>query len=234
MTTIRLCLGVIALSGCGLISSDVTSFDLDLPSKTFSVDASGWQVNQQAADLYLGTTCDPAQSMPNICTSAVANACPMNCTGSCDANAHKCDLGLQVAVHQSIDLLSEKPELKTINDQPVIHVTVNSLKYQVTANTLNTMTPEMKVYVAPMSVMDPNDASAKQIGTIAAVPAMTTVAEVEMVYTANGKQVLIDTMGDFHNPFNVIVGAQLELKSGQMVPSGKLDANVHIRATASP
>jgi hypothetical protein len=226
--------GALALSGCGLISSDVTNFDLDLPSKTFSVDASGWQVNQSAADLYLGTTCDPAQSMPNICTSAVANACPMNCTGSCDMTAHKCDLGLQVAVHQAIDLLSEKPELKTINDQPIIHVTIDSLTYQVTANTLNTSTPEMKVYVAPMSVMDPNDPLAKQIGTIAPVPAMMTVAETPMVYTATGQQTLIDTMGDFKNPFNVIVGAQLDLRSGQMVPAGKLDANVHIKAHAAP
>jgi hypothetical protein len=234
MTNVRLFVGALALSGCGLISSDVTNFDLDLPSKTFSVDASGWQVNQTAADLYLGTTCDPAQSMPNICTSAVANACPMNCTGSCDTAAHKCDLGLQVAVHQAVDLLSEKPELKTINDQPIIHVTIDSLTYQVTANTLNTSTPEMKVYVAPMSVMDPNDPLAKQIGTIAAVPAMMIVAETPMVYTATGQQTLVDTMGDFKNPFNVIVGAQLDLRSGQMVPSGKLDANVHIKAHAAP
>ena len=234
MTNVRLFVGALALSGCGLISSDVTNFDLDLPSKTFSVDASGWQVNQTAADAFLGTTCDPAQSMPNICTSAVAAACPMNCTGTCDATAHKCDLGLQVAVHQAVDLLSEKPELKTINDQPIIHVTIDSLTYQVTANTLNTATPEMKVYVAPMSVMDPNDPLAKQIGTIAAIPAMMTVAETAMVYTPTGKQTLVDTMGDFKNPFNVIVGTQLDLHMGQMVPSGKLDANVHIKAHAAP
>ena len=81
---------------------------------------------------------------------------------------------------------------------------------------------------------DPNDPMVKQIGTIAMVPAMTTVPETAMVYTDTGKQTLIDTMGDFKNPFNVIVGAQLDLRSGQMVPSGKLDANVHIKAHAAP
>jgi hypothetical protein len=137
-------------------------------------------------------------------------------------------------VHQSIDLLSEKPELKTINDQPLIHVTIESLTYSVPANTLNVATPVMKVYVAPMSVMDPGDPLAKQIGTIEAVPAMTTIQSKDMVYTENGKQTLIDTMGDFKNPFNVIVGATLMIQSGQPVPNGKLDALVHIKAHAAP
>ena len=34
------------LSGCGLIDSDVTNFDLTLLDKQFSVDAAGWQVDQ--------------------------------------------------------------------------------------------------------------------------------------------------------------------------------------------
>ena len=69
---------------------------------------------------------------------------------------------------------------------------------------------------------------------VCTVPAMTTVMETPMVYTATGQQTLVDTMGDFKNPFNVIVGSQLDLRSGQKVPSGKLDANVHIKAHAAP
>jgi len=231
MNTIHACLGALALSGCGLISSDITNFDLDLPSKTFSVDTSGWQVNQMAADLYLGTSC---ASSPTVCSSAATNACPMNCTGTCDTTTMKCDLGLQVAIHQTIDLQSEKPELKTINDQPIIHVTIDSLTYAVSANTLNVATPAMKVYVAPMSVMDPNDPMAQQIGTIDPVPAMAIVASKDMTYTPNGKQILMDTMGDFKNPFNVIVGSSLVLQMGDPVPTGKLDASVHIKAHAAP
>jgi len=44
-------------SGCGLISSDVTNFDLTLPEKSFSVDASGWQVNEQQTDTFLEMSC---------------------------------------------------------------------------------------------------------------------------------------------------------------------------------
>ncbi len=58
MILVRFALGLIALSGCGLISSNATTYDLDLPAKSFSVDASGWQVTQTAAEAYLTKTCD--------------------------------------------------------------------------------------------------------------------------------------------------------------------------------
>ena len=72
--------------------------------------------------------------------------------------------------------LSEQPELGTINDKPVIKVTVDSVIYAVSANTLTVATPEMGVYVAPINVMDPLNPMATKIGTVQAVPAGTTVA----------------------------------------------------------
>ena len=229
MTSLRMCLGAVLLSGCGLISSDVTNFDLTLPEKSFSVDASGWQVNQQAADAFLGTSC---ASSPNICSSAASNACPMNCTGECSTTTSKCVLHLNVGVYQMIDLVSEKPELKSINDEPVIKVTIDSVTYRVPQNTLNTDTPQMNVYVAPMSVMDPNDPLAKQVGTIAPVAAGATVGMADMAYTADGKQNLMDAMSTYKNPFNVIVGSDLEVQQGDPVPMGRLDAVVQIKAHA--
>jgi hypothetical protein len=229
MTSYRICIGALLLSGCGLISSDVTNFDLTLPEKSFSVDASGWQVNQQAADAFLMTSC---ASSPNICTSAASNACPMDCTGECSTTTNMCVLHLDIGVYQMIDLVTEKPELKSINDEPVIKVTIDSLTYRIPQNTLNVDTPQMNVYVAPMSVMDPNDPMAKQVGTIAAVAAGQTVGMADMAYTTGGKQNLIDVMSTYKTPFNVIVGSDLEIQQGDPVPTGKLDAVVQIRAHA--
>ncbi len=230
MTYLRLCAGALVLSaGCGLVSSDVTNFDLTLPDKNFSVDTSGWQVNQMAAQTYLRTSCtNPA---PNVCTTAASAACTTNCSGVCDAT-NKCDLQLQVAVHQGVDLLNEKPELKTINSEPVIKVTIDSVKYGVKDNTLNVATPDMGVYVAPMSITDPSDPMAKQIGTIAAIPAGMTFDPMEMSYTPDGKQALIDIMSTFKTPFNIIVGATITIKDGDMLPTGKLDAVVQVTAHA--
>jgi hypothetical protein len=222
--------GALVLSGCGLISSDVTNFDLTLKPKQFTVDASSWQVSQQAADTFLNTSCQ--MTSQNVCTSAAASACAMGCTGVCGSTS-KCELQLNVAVHQLVDLGMEQPELNTINNEPVIKVTIDSLQYEVTSNTLNVDTPPLGVFVAPMTIMDPKDPMALPVGTVDAIPAGMTVALKDMTYDPNGKQNLVMTMGSYKNPFNVIVGATLTLKAGDMVPTGKLDATVHIKAHAS-
>jgi hypothetical protein len=221
--------GVALVGGCGLISSDVTNLDLTIKPKMFSVDTASWNVNPTAANTYLSYNC---ATTPSYCSTAVSNACAMGCSGSCDTAKHTCDLGLDVSIYQMVDLLTEQPELKTINQQPVIHVTIDSVSYTVMTNSLNVPTPPLTIYVAPASVMDAKDPSAKAIGTIAAVPAMTTQASMEMEYTADGKQTLVDTMGNYMTPFNVLVGGTLEVTSGQPLPSGKLDAAVQIKAHA--
>lgn len=234
MTYLRLCI-VALVPACGLIDSDVTNFDLTLPDKAFSVDASGWQVDQMAADTFLNMSCS---SSPMICSSAATQACPMNCTGSC-GSTEMCELTLNVSAYKSIDLVMEKPELSTINDEPVIKVTIDSIQYAVPANTLNVTTPALGVYVAPITVMDPKDPMAKQIGIIEPVPAGATVATRDMTYTPDGKQTLVDTMSTYKTPFNVIVGTggqpddpKLVIKAGDMVPTGKLDAVIQIKAHA--
>jgi hypothetical protein len=235
MTYLRLCsLALAALSSsCGLIDSDVTEFDLTLPDKAFSVDASGWQVNQTAADTFLNMSC--TQGSQNVCMSAAMQACPMNCDGDC-GSTNKCELALNISAYKGIDLVAERPELNQINDKPVIKVEIESVRYAVPANTLNVATPEMGVFVAPITVMDPKDPMAKQIGIIASVPAGATVAARDMEYTADGKQILIDTMSTYKNPFNVIVGTSADnaivIAAGQMVPTGKLDAVIQIKAHA--
>jgi len=231
---VRVVVGLVigaSLASCGLISSDVTNFDLTLPDKKFTIDTGGWQVDQTAATTYLTTSCAAA---PTVCSSAVKLACPMGCTGTCNA-AKTCDLSLDVSVSQPVDLVMEKPELKSINDEPVIKVAIDSVTYEVTTNTLNVDTPEITVYVAPMTVVkvDPADPTIKAIGTIAPVPAgQTTSSPQPIMFTPTGKADLITMMNMFKTPFNVLVGSSLVVKSGQPVPMGKLDAVVHIKGHA--
>ncbi|MBA3457020.1 MAG: hypothetical protein H0T42_28285 [Deltaproteobacteria bacterium] len=218
-------------TGCGLIDSDVTSFDLTLPDKKFTIDASGWQVDQAAAMTFLNRSCP---SMPPTCAEAAMLACgPDECTGSCNASTQRCELALEVSLYQAIDLLMEKPELKSIDDQPVIKVTLESVTYEVTSNTLNVATPVMTIYVAPISVMEPTDPLAKAIGTIPAVAANTTISTpAPITFTTTGKADLINAMNTFKTPFNIIVGSTLVVQQGQPVPAGKLDAVVHIKGQA--
>jgi hypothetical protein len=218
-----------ASTGCGLISSDVADFDLTLPDKSFSIDTAGWTVDQTEADTLLSMDCSAA---PSICNTAAQMACEMGgCSGTCNAS-QRCELQLDVGLFKSVNLVEEKPELKSINDQPVIKVTIDSVDYEVVSNTLNVATPELKVYVAPISVMDPKSPDASVVGTIPPVEAGTTVPSTSIMFTAEGKAKLVSMMSTYKTPFNVIVGATLTVTEGQMVPQGKLDAVVRIKAHA--
>jgi hypothetical protein len=218
------------LAGCGLISSDVTDFDLALPDKTFTVDTRSWDVSQDEADALLSTPCAGNEG---ICAAVAQQACESNCVGSCSATTQTCELALDVSVYQVIDLIAEQPELKSIDDEPVIEVGIDSVTWEVTANTLNVPTPELTVFVAPATVMDPKDPEAIAIGTIDSVDAgVVTDAPQPLVFTANGKAQLIAAMRTFKTPFNIMVGATLELAAGQDVPDGMLVAVVHIKGRA--
>lgn len=218
------------LGGCGLISSDVTNFDLTLPDKKFTIDASGWNVDQTKANTYLGLSC---ASNATVCSSAVQQACPMGCSGTCNA-AKTCDLSLDVSLSQKVDLVAEKPELKSINDEPVIKVTIDSVTYEVTQNTLNVATPTINVYVGATSVVNPTDPAnpGTLIGTIPPIAAGQTSGPQMLMFTPTGKAELIKIMSTFKTPFNVLVGSSLLVTAGQPVPTGKLTAVVHITGHA--
>jgi hypothetical protein len=229
---VGLALGV-ALAGCGVISSDVTDFDLSLPDKSFTINIDGWQVDHAMADDYLKVDC--ASAPPTACNSAVQRACTMNCSGSCNATSHTCDLSLDVSLAQAVNLVMDKPELQSINDQPVIKVTIDSVTYEVKNNSLTVDTPEITIYIAPISVtsVKAGDPSVKAIGTIDAVAAGTTTTEPRPIkFTANGKADLVTIMSSFKTPFNVLVGSSIVVTAGQPIPMGKLDAVVHIKGHA--
>ena len=218
-----------AAAGCGLISSDVTNFDLTLPEKRFTIDMGGWQVDSNAADTYLMRSCS---SNPQLCNNAVQSVCTMNCSGACGAE-NTCELSLDISGRQPVDLVMERPELKSINDEPVIKVTIDSVTYEITFNTLNIDTPEFTVYVAPASVFATSDPQAKAIGKIEPVPAgWVTDAPHPFTFTAAGRAELVNLMSSFKTPFNVLVGSSLLLTASDPVPMGKLDAVLHIKGHA--
>jgi len=230
-----LCCSVAA--GCGLISSDVTNFDLTLPDKKFTIDAGNWKVDTAKASVLFtpegklkGVSCTSNQS---VCSSAVMAACPMGCTGTCNTTSDSCEMSLDISLSQQVDLMKEKPELESINSEPVIKVSIDSVTYDVTSNSLNVPTPEINVSVAPTSAVTATDAQAKLVGTIPSIPPGWTTSEHEMLmFTATGKTQLVDIMSHFKTPFNVWVGSALHITAGQALPMGKLEAVVHITGHA--
>ena len=222
--------GLLLAGGCGLISSDVTDFDLTLPDKSFTIDATSWQIDSTMTTAMLNMSCAAA---PSVCDTAAQQACKMGCSGTCSMTTEHCDLKLAVSLYQPVNLLMEKPDLKTVTDQTVLKVSIDNVTYEVTSNSLNVATPKMLLFIAPMSVMDPNDPMAQEIGEIDPVQAgATTSGPQPIMFTDTGKADLQAIMATFKTPFNVIFGSTLEVTSGDPVPMGKLDAVVHIVAHA--
>lgn len=218
----------VPLVGCGLVDSNITNFDLALPNKTFTIDSANWGLMN--ADQLTSQSCTTS---PDPCAAAAEQACMAGtCIAQCNATSLTCDLTLFVSLFTPVDLLAEKPELSTIQDEPVIDVTIDAITYRVTDNTLNVATPEMKVYVAPMTVTRAGDPLAREIGTVPAIAAGMTMGETSVVLSPAGKAALADFMGDFKTPFNIVVGSNLLVQQGDPVPAGRLVVSVAVKAHA--
>lgn len=212
---------------CGLVDPDITEFDLSLPSKQFTIDADRWGLMN--ADVLVSTPC---QTNPDPCAAAAEQACMQGtCDAVCDATTLTCDLTLFVSLYQGVDLYNEKPELQTIEDQPLLDVTIDAINFEVSANTLNVDTPEMVVYAAPSTVMAP-DVRALRIGTVPPVPAGTTRSLTPINFDPAGRANLASFMSDFKTPFNIIVGSELLVEDGDMIPAGALTVRVVVEAHA--
>lgn len=219
---------LVSLTGCGLIDPDITQFDLSLPEKEFTVDASQWGTSDDAQ--FPSVPCTPDD---DLCAEAMASYCdPGQCAGVCDAETSTCTATVLVALSQQINLVDEKPELKAIEDQPFIDVTIDSVEYQIVENTLNFDTPELVLYVAPLNVMNPDSPEAEVVGIIAPVPAGRQLDWTPVQLSDGGETSLRNFMGDFRSVFNVIVGARVDITGGMDMPAGRAVAHVRVDAHA--
>jgi hypothetical protein len=223
-------LGFVALAfvGCGLIDPDIADFDLSLPEKDIVVDTSQWQLTADATLPAVDCT-DSA----GICSLGITEVCGAEgvCFGSCNAD-QVCDVKVLVNLWHSFDLAKEKPELEEIEGKPLVSVSIKKIAYKVTENTMNVDSPEMTVYAAPGSVMSPGDPQAQAIGTIAVVPAGTTIEEQDVLLSEGGREILAGYMKQYSVPFNVIIGTTVDITPGDVVPTGKLTAVVLVSAVA--
>jgi hypothetical protein len=214
-------------AGCGLVDPNITEFDLTLPSKQFTIDSEQW--NLMNADQLVSQQCT---TQPDPCAAAAQQACEEGtCIAQCDGSTNTCDLTLFVSLYNMIDLQTEKPELSSIENQPVLDVTIDSINFEVSANTMNVETPEMTVYAAPATVMSP-DARAKIIGTVPAVAAGQTRSLTPIVFDPMGRDNLAAFMSDYKTPFNIIVGSELMVEMGDPIPSGAMTVRVVVEAHA--
>lgn len=217
----------LALCGCGIIDPNITRFALRLPERMFTMDTEQWQLSSSGA-VFPDVPCGQD---PTVCEAQVENLCGGDqCTAQCVAGS--CQMTVQVTLWRMVDLYEENPELKTINEQPLVDVDIESVHYEVTENTLNIDTPELTLYMAPASVMDPSDPAARAVGVIPPIAAGSAQARTDVMVSPEHTQALEDFMRDYQTPFNLIVSADITVEAGDPIPMGRITADVGVDATA--
>jgi hypothetical protein len=214
-------------AGCGLIDPNITDFDLRLPEKEITVDTGHWELADEMT--MPAVECEGAEG---ICQGGVNGICGADgiCFGACEET--HCKVLIAVALWNEFRLDEEVPELMEIERKPLASITVSRIYYAVTENTFNVPSPEFTVYLAPQTVMSPGDPQADEIGRIAPLEPGETVLERDVEVDEDGFEVLRSYIRNYTTPFNLIVGATIELRAGDPMPMGKLVAIVRVDAHA--
>ncbi len=214
-------------ASCGLIDADVTTFDLSMPERTFTVDTDQWALSAPG-----GVFPDiPCQFDANACTIAEDEYCGTDrCRVECVAQS--CELTVRVSLQSRVELYNERPELQSIDDQPLVEVSIENVHYTVTENTLNFDTPAFTLYLAPQNVMSAPASEADEVGHVPSIPRSRQQARSDVEMSPEGKDALSRYMRDYRTPFNLILSTEVTLRGGDPLPMGRISADVGVDASA--
>jgi hypothetical protein len=156
-----------------------------------------------------------------------------------------------VRLAQPIDLRSAQTPLPDQAIQVGLSaVTIEKITYWVPKNSLNVATPPVELYVASQSAKDETDPSAAHLGTVAPLPAGSTVCKdaadsddlatkaglqaCKVTLKGAGQEALSQFVKNFRQaPFQLIIKATVEVTAGQPIPGGTLGVVVRPRAVLS-
>jgi hypothetical protein len=203
---------LMAAVGCGLIDSDITSVGFDLPMRSYELNTAGLNL---PADNSVAIPCvndEGCVTQPFVCQNSV------------------CTAVVSVTQSTTMDLGREAPELGGVTGS--VDINVDRINYAVTTNTLNVDIPEIRIYLAPMGVMDPEDSDAMLFGTVPPVPAGQ-MASGQVRLEGNSGTVFKHFTRDLSMPFNFIAATTVTVASGAGVPSGRVVFSVTGRLSAS-
>jgi hypothetical protein len=198
---------LVAAAGCGLISSDVTKLTFDLPTKHYTFAAPTVATPQVPC----GALCVPMQGVQLACDNNV------------------CAAKVPFTKYNTMDLRKEVPQLMSVSNQSLADITLSSISYKVT-NTTHVALPDIKIYLAPEGVTDPNDASAQLFGTVPGVPAGMD-ASGEVVKEPGADDLFIMYGHSFGTPFNFIATTTIVIPSGTQ-PGGMVDVTIDGKVSA--
>jgi hypothetical protein len=208
----------VLLGGCGLISSDISKLTFDLPTETYTFDTAQWSNLPQGTIPPIACTssdtCCAAGSLAGIDCSTTMLTC--NASGVCEADVPE-------SAASSVNLAMQVPVLQSFPGHALSSITISSISYVVSNNSLNIDLPPMTIYLAPDGVQDPRYGDV--FGTIPAIPAGTDPSGMVML-VPNAAQVFAKYTGNISTPFTIIAAGTVAIPSGSPAPSGAITLSV--------
>lgn len=233
MKIVLACAVLLGSVGCGLLDSSITTTSFVLPAQMFSLNTAMW------GNLPAGSTqavpCGDGQAVADCCNPPAplpapdCTTTPLVCAAdSSGVNANICTAEIPESLANEINLGSAVPGLSSF---PTGNITISSVKYTISGNTLNVDLPPVTVYLAPDMVTDPKDTRAMIFGTIPAIPAGTNpTGEVQKDPSADHTFEMY--AGSLSTPFEFIAATTVVIPSGTPVPSGQVTVSVSVTLSA--
>lgn len=218
--------GIVAgpMSGCGLVSSDITTIKFNLPSRSYSFDT---------APLML-----PSGMLPSVPCSAAADCCTAaaafsySCTTqpplSCTSGA--CSISKTIEnLPQAVNLMMESG----ISNQSVVDISISEITYDVNS-TLNVELPPVGLFLAPLGVTTTTDPMAQRFGTVPAIAAGAVVTGLKATIDPAGNAAFTGYAHNLSTSFNFLSSTTVTVAGGSPFPMGKVDITVRGRLAAKP
>jgi hypothetical protein len=207
--------------GCGLISSDVTKVTYPLPTRTYSFNSATWGV---PATTTVAVPCGGSNPIQDCCNPPAPLPKPMcappTTTLACEASV--CTFKQLVSIVSAVNL-KDVQQLSTASK--LANVSLQSLDYAVTTNTLNVAVPPLTLYLAPMGVTDPNSAQAVKFGTVPSIAAMQ-MPTGSVQLEPDSDATFATFAADLSVPFGIIAATTVSVPSGSATPQGALSVDV--------
>jgi hypothetical protein len=221
------------LTACGLIDSDVARVRFALPAKTYSFNASSFNLpagGSPEVPCGAGQTvtdcCNPPQPLPMPDCAMTPLTCEPNGAGT-----PVCTAVVSVSVAQAVNFSAEVPSLAGATS--LADIRIERIDYAVPSNTLNVDVPPLSLYLAPAGVTDPNDPSAVKFGTVPLIPAMST-ASGTVTPEPNANARLAMFVSNPSVPFAFIGATTVKVPSGTATPTGAVQIVVSGELSVGP
>lgn len=225
------CTVLLGSVGCGLLDSSIANTSFVLPAQVFSLNTSMWS-NLPAGNSQ-AVPCGDGQAVTDCCNPPAPLPAP-DCTTTplvCAANSagtNVCTAEVPESLANEINLGNAVPGLSSF---PTGNISIASVKYTISDNTLNVDLPPMTVYLAPDMVTDPKDTRAAIFGTIPAIPAGTNQTG-EVQKDPGADKAFEMYAGSLSTPFEFIAATTVIVPSGSPVPSGGVTVSVSVTLSA--